>query len=244
MTLIIGMYYDNKKGALIASDSRITYGGECGLSKKIYYVEKGKKVIFACCGTDYTNQEIGEICEGVLSGKKDSLEIRRLIRGTQKEILSHHNLEVPQGERKNTSSIIFGFNFGFPEIYSSDNGHLEIVEGATTMGSLVEYTNRILKEAYNEKISQKEAIDLAIYCITKTAQGNIYIDDNPQIALIDEKGSRILNYDKGRNFDFYKFSNATKYFKDIDRKQKRALEILLRGNKKTKKSLAKILGRT
>ena len=74
MTLILGMYYNNEKGALIAADSRALSKLEImPLTKKICGI---KNVIFSLSGITYLTDQLLEDLEEKLKVKINSQEIR------------------------------------------------------------------------------------------------------------------------------------------------------------------------
>ncbi|VVB82811.1 Proteasome subunit [uncultured archaeon] len=203
MTLIIGMYYDNKKGALIASDSKEVTGLTYGLTKKITLLDN---IIFSIAGFeiieegffDKFKQLKGKTCKS-----KNSMKIKEILRESIKKLGEESESNPLNKKRFGLLNGIAGFyNQTNPEIYSFSSEGVEPLETFRSVGPGENLVDYLFKRIYHSGMSQKQAIDIAIYSIFEVSKMYIGVDDNPQIALIDKTGTRILNYDKTGMPDF------------------------------------------
>jgi len=233
MTVIIGMYYDDKNGALIASDSRRNWGSYYDLVKKVDEVER---VIIATSGTICVSNELKENLKKDLKTTKRTKDIKKIVKKNLKKLVGSKNEMDLEG--------IFGFYENRPEIFCFyEDGDIELIDDFDTKGCGWTEVHKILKNNYRSNISKKEGIELAIYSILESSKDNKEVDDNPQICLIENKKYKIINYDRNGNFNFYK-SKILKVKNRIIRiseQYQTAFDILWRGDKKTKNKLIKIL---
>jgi 20S proteasome alpha/beta subunit len=238
------MYYENKKGALIASDSRATYSDGFTLieSKKI---ENINQIIVASAGAMYLCEELRENLMNFFSERLvDSKKIRKKIQQEHKKALKSDRKKDIENilDEDYTTISLFGYYINKPEIFELlEESGIESVEGFTTLGAGKEESYAILKDIYKPNFSQEEAIESVAYCINKTSKEEAFIDNNLQVGVIEKDGCKILNYDENENFNFYKFSNVKNKVNRINEQQKKALNILLYGDKETKSKLVKIL---
>lgn len=195
MTLIIGMYYDNKKGALIASDSREVLGSTYGLVKKITLKED---LVFSIAGWEIIEEgffdKFNQINKKNSRGKKD-IELKEKIRETIKKLGEDYEDNPINKKRFEKMSGLFGFYQSLnPEIYTLSSNGVEPLEEFRTLGKGNELAQYLLGKIYHPEMSQEHAINVAVYSILETSSMYTGVDNNPQIALIDKKGIRILNY--------------------------------------------------
>ena len=245
MTLIIGMYYNNKKGALIASESRITEGfNVLRLTEKI---AKVRGVLLSLSGLAYLSDAIIEELEENLEDENESKEIRKIIQeayATVKETYCSKENEI-LSPKKFCCNGMFGFWGDKPELYEvTDKGRISpLYDLFTANGQEESYVEGILRTIYKENLSKEQAIQTAAYCLVEVSKFNVGIDDNIQIATIEDGESKILNYDKDGTFNFRKPEIVKKrnIAKSIAKQQKIALDILLNGNEKSKGKLEKLL---
>lgn len=234
MTLIVGMYYDNKKGAIIASDSQATKGTNSDLIRKI---SKVNGTIVACCGSLFLTDALKDYLGGFLEDAESEFEIRNAIEQAQKFLADHYVEENEVADLDSLPTGIYGFcTEGKPKIYRFFGGVTEGVDNFIAEGNEYDAGEIILRECYDKRISEKEAIDLAVYSIMGIAKNNVCIDENIQIAVIKKNGWEIWNENEEGDFNYKlpKILRIKKRMNEIYEKQKRVLEILLRGDKEDK----------
>lgn len=237
------MYYDNGKGVLISSDSKFYSDPNYGLKKKIFNIKNG---VMAICGHVPLRDEFLEDLKKNMDklNSNESEEIRKMLQITYKELLDSYKKIgfTLQKDEEDFVGIFSLYEENRPQIYEFiDGGMIQRVDEFTIIGAGKENAEKILRDSCLKDISKKQAIELSIYSIIQVAKINLYVDNNPQIALIDEKGFRILNEDENGNFDFHKFSEIKKDMEKLDEYQRKAFNSLWRGNKETKSKLMKIL---
>lgn len=199
MTLILGMYYNNKKGALIATDSRVTEG--CSY-KTIDKIEQIEDIIIACAGLVSAREELVENVKLNIESEKN---IRKRIQNAQQRLyIEFMSGEEPRLEEEDMPEGFFGFynNFKhFPKIFRFYNRALISIKDFEAVGQGDTESNNFLKKYYSLDVPKEEAMELAVYSIIEAARNNNGVDDNPQIALIDKEGCKILNYDGNGKFN-------------------------------------------
>lgn len=243
MTLIIGMYYDNKKGAVIAVDSRVhNERGENWLEKKIFNMNG---IIMANAGYMSISKELVKIIHPKLENIDNSSEINRIIQKEYKELVDHYSKKensILEGEE--LVGGIFGVYTNKPELYAlNSNAYIEWIDNFAAVGMEKENVRKILKENHKEYISRQKAVELAIYCMHEASENNFYVDNNPQIALIEEDLTGIINEDEDENFDFHNphISAIKNRMKKLSEDRKTAFDILFYGDKEWKKDLVRVL---
>jgi 20S proteasome alpha/beta subunit len=245
MTLILGMYYDNEKGVLIASESRCL----CELdilpqTKKIYNINQ---VIFSLSGITYLSDELIEDLEKKIKPKMDSQEITETIRQSFVDLREKYATgENPQISKKNFEcSGLFGFYSNKPEIFELSNKGIpfNLNEGRITAVGQWKYATQILKSLYRKDITKEQAIKAAVYTINEISKTNAGIDSNIQLATIDKEETKIWNIDKNGEFIYNlpEFEIIKEEVKEVPSLQRKALNILLFGEKEEKSKLEKLL---
>ncbi|MEK6827470.1 MAG: hypothetical protein AABX99_03235 [Nanoarchaeota archaeon] len=241
MTLVIGMYYDNKKGALIATDSRMVADFEIFPPvQKIFKIENS---VFAFAGVVSLRDEI---IENLRSRLKDE-EVREKILEIYTEIRDKYTTGDNPAFTKNGFLCQTMFSF-----YKEDRPYLAATDdkgiidpfynGFATMGQ-DGYVKIILRQIYQESLSKQQAINIAAYSISETAKINSGVDENIQLAIIDEKGTNIFNYENGKfNFQRPEFEEVKKRMKSAAEWQRIALNTLVNGKEEDRSRLEKLLG--
>ena len=240
MTLLVGMYYNNKKGALIASDSRVVEEYEIlPLIQKLFKIQNS---IFAFTGTLYLRDELIE-------------ELEKLGDGSAREKIQEVYLEKREKYLSGDNPILKKEDFSCETMFSfykDDVIHLAKIDnsgviepfyrGFSALGQN-DYTNIILNEIYQERITKQQAINSAIYCIAETAKINGGVDNDIQLALIEKNGCKILNLDKKGKFDFHKheFEEIKKKLEGIYSLHTNILRDLLKDNEESKSKLEKLI---
>lgn len=240
MTLVIGMYYNNRKGALIASDSRVVEDHD--IFPKTQKIFKINNFVFGFAGTLYLRDEIIEELK-----KIEDESPREKIQEAYIEKIEKYTLGDNPLLRKSEFSCETLFNFYTQDcphlVHVDDKGILEpLYRGFAAIGQ-PDYTNVVLREIYQDKITKQQAINTAIYCINETAKINGGVDDHVQIALIEKNESRILNLDKRGKFNFEKpeFEEIKKRLTGVSSLQSNVLNILINGKEEDKNKLERLL---
>jgi len=238
MTLIVGMYYENKKGALIASDSRMTKECHYNLIRKIFGVEN---IIIAVAGIVCINKQLVKNIESILGDEED---IEKVLEKAQIKIYEDYMLgENPRLCEHEMSQGLCGFYTDHPEIFRFFSQLTEPVENFSAVGQEDDDTENFLKKFYREDITKEKAMELAVYSIIEASKNNVSVDDNPQIAIIGEGGCKILNYEENGNFTIQKpeILQIKKKINEISNYNEIAFDILLHGKKDVKDKLTSIL---
>jgi 20S proteasome alpha/beta subunit len=244
MTLLIGMYYNNKKGALIASDSRLSKDKYFSVSRKIFDIEN---IVIAVSGYAWIGDEFLEELRLSITGDEDIKQLKKIILDSQVEVFNSYKeaMELDKDDDKEDGKLggIFGFYSDKPEIFEIGEGFFEGIDNFCVGGSGDENSLGFIKRGYKPDISKEQAINLAVYAIFKTSEVNRDIDDKPQIAFIENEGYKILNYDKEGKFIFDKpeILHIKEKIKKIDKYYDKAFDILSGGDSKAKKGLTKLL---
>ncbi len=243
MTLLVGMYYDDKKGALIATDSREIKGSRY---KTVSKIDKIEEMIIACAGSVAAGEELVENIKLNFESEKN---IRKRIQNAQQKLYDDHmSGEEPRIEKTEMPEGLFGFYDSY-EVYNPTKVfrfHDRILESVTdfeAVGQGGDSTEDFLKRYYSLDISKEQAMGLAIFCIIEAARNNDGVDDNPQISLIDKGGCRILNCDKNGNFCLSnkEISQIKEKMNGIYDYQRKTFEILLGEDKEKKDKLRGLL---
>lgn len=246
MTILIGMNYENKKGALIVSDSRMSIGTNYYSVKK---VEDINKVFIATAGYMAFGDELKEYVKEFSSKNKNLMKenkskiIREAIQKIHKQVVGGDE-EEEESKYENKCEGILGFYTNKPEIYNFSEGSLiNRIRTFRAVGATEDMTEGILNKFYQPNITRQQAIDLSVYCIMESSKNNLCVDDIPQIAIIEKRGCRILN-DSKESEQFYDspyILEVKKRMSDFSEKQKVLFDILTSENEEKKNKLSKIL---
>ena len=240
MTLIIGMYYNNKKGALIASDSRVLEGFNIIPStQKLFKIQNS---IFAFTGTLYLRDELIEELEKLGDGSARE-KVQEVYLEKREKYLSGDNPKLKKKDFSCETMLSF-YKDGIIHLINVNNfGVMEpFYKGFSAIGQN-DYANIILNEIYQERITKQQAINSSIYCIAETAKINGGVDNDIQLALIEKNECKILNLDKKGKFNFQKpeFEEIKKKLEGIYSLHTDILRDLLNGREEDKSKLEKLL---
>lgn len=242
MTLLVGMYYDDKKGAVIATDSRIIKNPEYRLGRKINQAEN---FIIADSGLSWVGSELFEKVRLIMEMQKD-IPTKEIIDQIQNEIYKKYGTgEEPRLMEEELSQGIFIVYLNQPELFRFYERVIEPIDDFIAVGQEDDSVEGFLQKFYKNNITKEKAIKLAVYSIAEVSKYNINVDNNPQIALMDYNGCRILNWDKNRNIDFQKpeILRIKKKVNEIDKFQKKSFEILLGEDQEKKDKLIRLLNK-
>jgi 20S proteasome alpha/beta subunit len=237
VTTLIGMYYEKRKGALIVSDSRVFIGDDnYRKEQKIY--EYNKNIIARCGLVCYHDELIDLISQKLKDIKGD--QIKKVINNAQIKLFNKYTSENSSTDFELKG--IFGFYSDKPELYKFSSKYIEVITPFTVVGN-DEGGSNFLKWAFQEDLTKKQAIELATYLIINCAENNSAVDDNPQIAIIEEQGCQILNYDKKNEFrfDIPEILRIKKKMYKINSQYKEMFNKVWKGEEKIKKPLEKLL---
>ncbi len=246
MTLIVGMHYNNKKGALIASDSRGVSGYD--LIPNVQKIFQIYNVTFAFTGTIYIRDELLREFEKTL---KNANETEGITKSIQQAYINKRGWytggEYPLLDKAKKFSCrgLAGFYSNGSKLFNiNDKGIMEESIGPQSEGQKSEYALEMLKDLYWEGMSKEQAINSAVYVINEVSKRNSGVDNQVQIATIEKEGSRILNNING-HFDFDQFSTLVE---DLDsnhlaESQRLTLHILLNGQSKYRSRLENLLSK-
>jgi 20S proteasome alpha/beta subunit len=241
MTLTLGMYYNNERGALIASDSR-------GLRE--YEIERPTQKIFKINNTILSFSGTVFLRDGLLeklAQKSKEEKMRDAIVEAYSEMIEYYTAgENPLIKKKKfeCDGVLGFWEQDKPKLFCVDSKGIfnEICE-FEARGQGWNHASKILRGAYKKDISKEEAIQMAVYCIIESSKYNCTVDDVPQIALIEKKRCTILNQNKQGEFIFEnaKIMEIKKRMETTFHQHQTALQILLGKNKNAKEGLIKIL---
>ena len=248
MTIILGMYYDHQKGGLIASDSRaeidlVSYD----LIRKI---ELQDGLVLSIAGDSYKGDELLEniiptLREISKDDPKRRKKIRTVIKEKQRELEKEYKSTKKKGEDEEDDVGVFGFYTTHPEIFClTEKGNVgAITSGFETAGLVPNGARGLLKAFYHPDISREQAMVLAAYVIVNSSNNYHQIDDNPQMALIEKDGIKILN-SYGENFLFKtpEIEELKMRSREILLGQKKVFDVLSGSSEESKSKLVRMLG--
>ena len=246
MTLLVGMYYDNKKGALIASDSRCLSGYD--LNSPLQKIFQIQGVTFAFTGTVHMRDELLIELTQKMIDKTSQTEIHKAVQEAynlrRTWYLGGEN-PLLNKEKKFSCSGLFGFYSDEPKLFTvDDRGMIQSSNLVQSDGQKPEYALELLKSLYWNNISKEQAINSVVHVINEVSKRNSGVDNQVQIATIEKEGSQILNYNNG-DLDFGKFFPIIEELESAHtaESQRLALHILLNGQSKYRSRLENLLSR-
>jgi 20S proteasome alpha/beta subunit len=241
MTILIGMYYNNRKGILMASDSRVLNGSDICLKRpKLIKIDNS---ILSFTGDVFLIDEILE----KIKEKSQNEKMKEAIQEAYLEVRAYYTEGkkplVPKEEF--LCSGIFGFfDKNKPKMYNvDDKGFLQSSDGFEVDGQGKEHIEKILGTIYRGNLSKKEAVQTAIYSIIEVSKLNSGVDDSIQIAVMENERGNILNYKKDGEFDFQmpEIVSIRDEMVYASEQEKRLLKTLINGSKEDKSKLEKLL---
>jgi 20S proteasome alpha/beta subunit len=222
MTIILGMYYNNKKGALIASDSQASYESTYYQARKIIEINN---ILFSCAGSIFIENEF---LESVKSELKDLDNQKKFKKGDVRESIREAQINAiekyPKKKYKDAQEIagVVGFYIDQPEIYHLINeGGTSLIKDCYSTGIGWEFVEKILRKEYSVGITKEKAMRLAAYCIFENAADKFNVDNNIQIATIEEEGNNIIGLNENGTLNLYnpKISKLKKRAEEISKAQ-------------------------
>ena len=213
-TLIIGMYYNRGRGAVIISDSRLQIGTDYYTVRKIFEITEG--LIFSASG--YSG-----IADELIETVQNRIRTLQAVR-TETEALSLYDIVRLAGDTE--SEIFYRYKMGERPIFRSDDTILEAIIGYVlektprlyllhesgfperirdppfrAIGDGSRHANSILKRLYNPRLSKERAIEIGVHAIIQTSKIDAVVDDNPQVATIEEDGCTLWNIEQNGDFN-------------------------------------------
>jgi len=246
MTLILGTYYNNNNGILIASESRAVRKYDImPFSRKITQINE---IILSLSGVVSLIEEITEGIEEQIGKKSETSTIREIIHQVYSEKREFYTSgDNPTIEKKKFQcSGLIGFFNDKPELFHvSDSGVLSSLQDDKLMavGQKQEYAEGIIRDLYWDGINQEQAIKLAVYTLNEVSKKNGGVDNRVQIATIEEGKIKILNLEEEKEFDFEKFNPVIEKMESerTASLQRVAFHTLMFGEEKTRKDLETLL---
>lgn len=202
MTCIIGMYCDKRKNAIIISDSREMQGYDFILKRKIYKINEN--VVYA--GSGYTGMSI-ELRDNVenrmrIEGITDNSETIKTIGDEMFKLRTYY--KHPDAPRFSQDEVLINAILGTyiqnkPKLYClHENGWAEPTEEKfRAVGDGWRFANQILTSLYREDLTVKQAIQLGIHCMVQISRLDSVVDDNPQVAILQNNEINIMNIRNG-----------------------------------------------
>lgn len=249
VTLIEGMYYDNGKGAVIVSDSRTMIGPDKRIDRKIFELVGGR-VVFAAAGlTGIIDRLLPKIEGRIAQARVTTLDeavdqIEDVIAETSHRY-KHPNLPRFSREQVLVEAIIGGNGpDGKPKLYLiHENGYAEPIRDYRVIGEGSRHATNILGTLYKPDITRERSIEIGIHAVICTSKIDTLIDDNPQIAVIENKQCTILNKDKKGRFHIQKpeITDIKVKINGISEKQSMAFNLMLNGSEKLRAKFEAVL---
>lgn len=206
MTCIIGMVYDQGRGALIISDSRIMRGGDYATEQKVFVMDN---VAFASSGYS-----------GMAEKLRDNFEAARR---TSRQILPKESVAILEDEmaklyerykttrpyRFSSDDTLLTGMLGFvedetPKLYClHENGYAEGVHSFLAIGHGARHALNVIKALYDSKIKQQRALEVAIHALVQVSEVDAMVDRWPQVAILEKgKGEDGIEFLNGAGTDF------------------------------------------
>lgn len=209
MTIIVGMYYDNGDGAIVAADSRTMRGGDYSIDQKLHRVEDC--AIFASAGLAGMVEKLIPKVEETRNRTRQwlSSEILNIFEDEMAKLNERYKMTRPYRFPMDESllqAIIGLIDDKKPKLYTLyDNGYGEIIHDNHAVGHGARHAKNILRTLYRHDITKERAIEIAVHILTEVAEVDALVDSNPQIATleVDEKGNtkiEVLNEDNNGKF--------------------------------------------
>lgn len=249
LTLIEGMYYDNGNGAVIVSDSRTMIGPDMRSDRKIFDLVGGR-VIFAAAGlTGIIDRLLPRIENRIAQARVTSLdEAVDVIEDTIAETsfrYKHPNRPRFHGGQTLVEAIVGGIRpDGKPILYLvHEIGYAEPIRDCRAIGEGSRHATNILNSLYKANVTRERAIEIGVHAIICTSKIDTLIDDNPQIAVIENNRCAILNRDDQGRFQIQKpeITNIKEKINGISEKQSMVFNLMLNGSEELKAKFETLL---
>jgi 20S proteasome alpha/beta subunit len=220
-----------------------------------------------------TEQKIFEIMDGIffsasgLAGIRDDLmniiqekiresnirsldELRRLFESEVKNLWYWYQ-SPPSGRPsfETNEILVDGILGGMvgekPRLYHvHQNGYAELIrEGFRCLGDGSRHAHNIIKTLYKPSISKERAMEIGIHAVIQTSKVDSVVDDNPQIAIIEQVNSKLLNLDDDGQFKIFnsEIARIKERINGIEEKRSLVFELLLDGSEDIKKKFLEVI---
>jgi hypothetical protein len=140
--------------------------------------------------------------------------------------------------------VIAGVLNGLPKLYHLvENGFTEPIRNFLPVGDGARHADNLIKNLYSQGISKMRAMEICIHALIQTSRIDAVVDDNPQVALIEEGCSTILNLDQTSNFNINnpQLAEIKTKINGIAEKQAKIFHLCLDGNDEQKRKLDELL---
>lgn len=251
MTLIVGMFYGDGKGALIISDSRMMADADYSRERKIE--DLGHGVVFSASGY------VGVAEKLIPAVKQTRIRARRFLRPEVVDVFEDEMAAIwrrykggaaPRFARDDRllAGIIGFVDEGTPQLYClHENGYAESVKGFRTIGDGSRHAHNVLRTLHRNSISKDEALQIGTHAIAQVATVDAVVDAYPQIVVLEkdvgDEDIKILNCDADGIFQFecQEIDDIKKKVIEIEEKRTQAFRLLLNGPQPLVKKLDKLL---
>jgi 20S proteasome alpha/beta subunit len=240
------MYYNNMNGAIVVSDSRLLRGYDYTVDQKIFEIVKDQ-VVFSAAG-------MSGISDQLICGVQDRLRGNESFEGVVKTIedvtsdlwYRYKNPNQPRFGPNDVlvDGIIGGVVNRQPKLYHLiENGFAEPISNFLPVGDGARHADNLVKNLYNPSIPKMRAMQICIHALIQTARIDTAVDDNPQVAIIEDRHCALLNLDESGNFSVNnsQLAEIKTKINGIAGKQAKTFHLCLDGNDEQKRKLDEIL---
>lgn len=242
MTLVIGMHYD--KGAIIVSDSRIMEGADYRTEQKLFYVTDN--IVLSSSGlSDISRQLIDCLQNTPNISNMGFRDLRRLIETQQKKLWYWYkgSNRPTFGEDQTLLQAIIGSNTDGKSklLILHENGYTEEIKSFRAIGDGSRHANNILRNLHRINVSKDRALQIGIHTIIQTASIDAVVDENPQIAIIENGNCKIINYNDDKTqflIEAPELLDIKKKINGIADKQTTVFELMLDDSEEKQEFLA------
>lgn len=246
LTLIIGMYYANQKGAVIVSDSRLVKGPDYTTDQKLFKITKD--AAFSTSGLSGIGFELLEnVKERMTNDGCDVIALKKVMEEEALKLCYRYKAsDMPAFGKDETlfDGILGGFHNGEPRLYHlAEPGYMEPMMRSDSVGDGSRHATQIIETLHEPSISKERAIEIAVHAIIQTSRLDTVVDANPQIAVFEKRECTILNYSENGTFLFNKpeILAIKNKINGIAEKQSKVFNLMLDGSEELKKKFVSLL---
>lgn len=251
-TCIIGMYYNNGKGAVVISDSRIMIGSDYSHTQKLFDVGREGTVFAAAGFTGIAEKLIPNVANRIARTRQISPnEIVNLFEDEMAELHNRYKMTRPYrfGTEEELLCGIIGFlDDATPRLHCLyENGYAEAIREFHSVGHGDRHARNILRTLYTPSLSKDRALQIGVHALMEVAKIDAMVDDVPQVAVIEDgiskSGVRILNCcpDDEFRFECPEVEQIKKKLEGIEGKRTQVFHLLLDGTEDAKRKLDEVL---
>lgn len=251
VTLIVGMYYNNGNGAMILSDSRIMRGPDFETEPKIFEIIR-EQIVFSAAGMSGISEQLLRKVQTEINrnGISNFWDVLAELEDLEKDIWwRYKNPMQPRFGREEVlvDGIIGGIADRKPRLYHLlENGFTEPIRTFLPVGDGSRHAHNIIKglyESYGPSISKERAMEMGIHAIIQTSKIDTVVDDNPQVAVIENDRCQILNMNDDNEFEIYnsQLQEIKTKINGIAETQAEIFHLCLNGDEGQKNKLTELL---